>query len=70
MLSLSECRNFSDVGLEKISQIKFLRKLNLLWCTKIEDMGLNHICKQFKYIKDLDLGGTGISATGLRELVN
>lgn len=70
VLSLSECRNFSDAGLEKLGQMKFLKKLNLLWCTKIEDQGLNHIWKQFKYIRDLDLGGTGISATGLRELVN
>ena len=36
---------------------------------KIEDEGLISISKQFEFIKDLDLGGTLISSTGLRELV-
>jgi len=35
-----------------------LQKLNLLWCTKIEDEGLVHIAKNFKFIQDLDIGGT------------
>lgn len=41
----------------------------MLWCNKIEDEGLASICKQFDLIKDLDLGGTNISANGLRDLV-
>jgi len=32
VLSLAECRNFSDVGIEKLKEIRFLTKLNLLGC--------------------------------------
>lgn len=69
VLSLSECRNLSDVGIAKLSQLKYLRKLDLLGCSKIEDEGLRSIGKQFKFINDLDLGGTSITAQGLRDLV-
>ena len=69
MLSLSECRNLSDTGVAKLSQLKYLRKLDLLGCSKIEDEGLRSIGKHFKFIQDLDLGGTSITATGLRDLV-
>lgn len=69
VLSLAECRNFSDAGIESLSQLQFLEKLNLLWCTKIEDEGLNLIAKQFELIKDLNLGGTNVSANGLRDMV-
>ena len=69
VLSLSECRNFSDIGLEKLTQLKYLQKLNLLWCTKIEDEGLSTLSKNFEFIQDLDLGGTNITASGLKELV-
>ena len=69
VLSLSECRNLSDVGIAKLSQLKYLRKLDLLGCSKIEDEGLRSIGKNFKFINDLDLGGTSITANGLRDLV-
>ena len=69
ILSLSECKNFSDVGLAKLGQLKYLQKLNLLWCTKIEDEGLSCIAQNFEFIQDLDLGGTQITSSGLRDLV-
>ena len=40
VLSLAECRNLSDQGLAKLKELKYLRKLNLLGCTKIEDEGI------------------------------
>ena len=67
-MSLAECRNFSDVGIFKLKELKFLKKLNLLGCTKVEDEGLRHICHQFKFMEELDLGGTNITSVGLREL--
>ena len=69
VLSLAECRNLSDVGLAKLNQLKYLKRLSLLWCTKIEDEGLKSITKQFEFIQDLDLGGTSITSSGLREMV-
>lgn len=45
-----------------------MKKLNLLGCTKVEDEGLRHICCQFKFMEELDLGGTNITSVGLREL--
>jgi len=52
----------------KLSQLKYLRKLSLLWCTKVEDTGLTTIAKYFEFIEELNLGGTGITASGLRDL--
>ena len=45
MLSVAECRNLSDVGMAKLKELKYIKKLNLLWCTKIEDEGLKSIAK-------------------------
>jgi len=69
VLSLAECRNLSDSGIVKLKELKYLRKLNLLGCTKVEDEGLKHISAQFKFMEELDLGGTNITAVGLRDLV-
>ena len=41
-----------------------------MWCTKVEDEGLKAIANQFEFIENLDLGGTSITSTGLRHLVN
>jgi hypothetical protein len=43
VLSLAECKNFSEDGLKKLIEIKFIKKLNLLGCTKIEDESLQTI---------------------------
>ena len=43
ILSVAECRNLSDTGLAKLKELKYIKKLNLLWCTKIEDEGLKQI---------------------------
>ena len=45
VLSVAECRNLSDIGLAKLKELKYIKKLNLLWCTKIEDDGLKSIAK-------------------------
>lgn len=45
VLSVAECRNLSDVGMAKLKELKYIKKLNLLWCTKIEDEGLKSIAK-------------------------
>ena len=47
VLSLAECRNVSDVGISKLAELKYLKKLNLLGCTKIEDEGVKMISNQF-----------------------
>jgi len=68
VLSLAECKNFSDLGLQKMKELKFIKSLNLLGCTRIEDAGVKHIIDQFHFLQELDLGGCGITQTGLRDL--
>lgn len=69
ILSLSECRNISDGGLSKITELKYLRRLNLLGCIKLEDEGLRCIAHQFPFLQELDLGSTNVTAPGLQDLV-
>ena len=45
MLSLAECSNISDIGIQRLSQLKYLTKLNLLGCVKIEDEGIKTLAK-------------------------
>jgi len=70
VLSLAECRNISDEGVAKLGELKFINKLNFLGCAKIDDVGAKSIATQFKFIKDIDMGGTNITAEGLREMAN
>jgi hypothetical protein len=69
VLSLSECRSISDGGLSKITELRYLNKLNLLGCIKLEDEGLRCIATQFPFLHELDLGSTNVTAPGLADLV-
>lgn len=42
----------------------------MLGCVKVEDEGIKFCSKTFKFLKEFDIGGTGVTATGLRELVD
>ena len=70
VLSLSECRNVTDMGMRKLTELRYLRKLNVLGCIKIEDEGVKSIGANFPYLEELDLGGTSTTINGLQELVN
>lgn len=70
VLSLAECRNITNDGVAKLEELKYINKLNFLGCTKIDDTGAKFIANQFKFLKDIDLGGTNITAEGLRELAD
>ena len=47
-----------------------MRKLNLLGCPKVEDKGIELIASQFKFLQEVDLGGSGITSGGLRHLAS
>ena len=70
VLSLAECRNITNDGVAKLEELKYINKLNFLGCTKIDDTGAKFIANQFRFLKDIDLGGTNITAEGLRELAD
>ena len=44
--------------------------MNLLGCVKVEDDGIKFCGKTFKFLKEFDRGGTGVTAAGLRDLVD
>ena len=64
-LSMTECRNITDTGIAKITELKYLRCLNLLGCVKIEDDSCKSICINFPFLEDLNMASTSISAAGL-----
>ena len=49
--------------------MKFLTRLVLLGCSNVKDEGVKDLAKNLKYIEDLDIGGTNITAEALRDLV-
>ena len=70
VLSLAECRNITNDGVARLEELRFITKLNFLGCTKIDDVGAKSIAHQFRFLKDIDIGGTNITAEGLRELAD
>lgn len=69
VLSLSECRNVTDLGIKKVTELRYLRKLDVLGCIKIEDEGVKAIGANFPYLEELNLGGINVTITGLQDLV-
>lgn len=53
-LVLQDCQKISDIGLEYISKIQSIEKLNLSFCVNISDNGLKHVRKLSK-LSDLNL---------------
>lgn len=49
--------------------MKFLTKVILLGCLNIKDEGVKEIAKNLKYLEEIDIGGTNITADSLRDLV-
>lgn len=41
----------------------------LLGCLNIKDEGVKEIARNMKYLEEIDIGGTNITADSLRELV-
>ena len=49
--------------------MKFLSRVILLGCSSIKDDGIKDLARNLKYLEDIDIGGTGVTADSLRELV-
>jgi len=69
-ISLAECRNITDVGIQALQKCVCLQKLCLLGCPNIKDEGAISLCLQLPYLEDLDLGSTNITNVTINEIVN
>lgn len=52
-----------------MKNLQFLTKVVLLGCSNIKDEGVKELAKNLKYLEDIDIGGTNVTAESLRELV-
>ena len=69
VLSMAECRNINDAGVVYLKKCKFLTRLVLLGCFNIKDEGAKELARNLKYLEDIDLGGTNITAESLTDFV-
>ena len=46
VISLSECRQITDIGIGKLHKCKLLRKISLLGCSNLKDAGVISLAKQ------------------------
>ena len=49
--------------------MKYLHKIVLLGCFMVKDEGIHELAKNLKYLEDIDISGTSISAVALQDLV-
>lgn len=52
-----------------MKQLKFLHKVILLGCFNIKDEGVRELAKNLKYLENVDISGTSISANALTDIV-
>lgn len=61
-LSMQECRNITDEGITKMTELHYLRELNMLGCIKLEDEGLRAIARQIPFLESLDISSTNVTS--------
>ena len=52
-----------------LAKLKFLTRVVLLGCFDIKDIGIKELAENLKYLEDIDLGETRITADSLKELI-
>lgn len=50
--------------------MKFLHRVVLLGCFNVKDEGVRELAKNLKYLEDVDISGTSITANVLQDLVS
>ena len=78
VISLAECKNINDSGISKylftvivssLRHLKFLHKVILLGCFNVKDEGVRELAKNLRYLEDIDISGSSITASVLQDLV-
>jgi hypothetical protein len=69
VISLLECRNLEDGGINYLTKCLYLKKVILLGCLLIKDSGVIPLAKELRHLEDIDIGGTMITHVSLKELV-
>lgn len=49
--------------------MKYLTKVVLLGCSNVKDDSVKDLSRNLKYLEEMDIGGTSVTADSLRELV-
>lgn len=52
-----------------MKKLKFLHKVILLGCFNVKDDGVHELASNLKYLEDIDISGTSITANSLSDLV-
>lgn len=69
VISLAECRNITDRGVQYLAKCTFLHSVCLLGCANVKDEGVISLAKELHNLEKLDLGSTSITNQTLIEVV-
>ncbi|CDW83611.1 UNKNOWN [Stylonychia lemnae] len=65
VISLAECKNINDAGINHLKNLRYLHKVILLGCFNVKDDGVHELATNLKYLEDIDISGTSITLVSL-----
>lgn len=69
VISLAECRNITDAGVQPLAKCSFLEKVCLLGCANVKDEGVIGLVRELHNLREIDLGSSSITNASIQEMV-